>query len=160
VPGVGWIEADTVEALLAAVPLEVGRALLDTRTGTMVESVTSAYRPSRSITDFVTLRDRGCRMWGCSRPAVACDVDHARPWPAGPTSPANLAGLCRRHHRLKQRRRWAYRLDPDGTATWTSPSGRRRVTLPVQAALPPPGPPGERRPAPAGSHGAAHPPPF
>ncbi len=142
--GLGWVDADTVEALLAAVPLEVGRALLDTRSGTMIESVTSAYRPPKAVTDFVTLRDGTCRMWGCSRPAAACDVDHARPWPAGPTSPANLAGLCRRHHRLKQRRRWAYRLDPDGTATWTSPTGRQRVTQPDHAALPPPAPPAER----------------
>lgn len=138
VAGVGWIGADTVSALLETVPLEVGRALLDTRTGTTVETVTSAYRPTRAVTEFVTLRDGTCRMWGCSRPAERCDVDHARPWPGGPTSPANLAGLCRRHHRLKQLRRWQYRLDPDGTVTWTSPNGLRRTTLPEHALLPPP----------------------
>lgn len=155
VAGVGWIGADTVGALLETVPLEVGRALLDTRTGTTVETVTSAYRPTRAVTGFVTLRDGTCRMWGCSRPAEACDVDHARPWPAGPTSPGNLAGLCRRHHRLKQLRRWQYRLDPDGTVTWTSPTGRRRVTLPEHA-LPPPTP----APRPPSQPAAVAPPPF
>lgn len=156
VPGVGWIDAATVGALLESVPLEVGRALLDTRTGTTVETVTGAYRPTRAMTDFVALRDGTCRMWGCSRPAVACDVDHARAWPAGPTSPGNLGGLCRRHHRLKQRRRWAYRLDPDGTATWTSPNGVRRVTLPEHALLPPP----PRPPAQAPDPRPVPPPPF
>ena len=155
VPGVGWIAADAVGALLEAVPLEVGRALLDTRTGTTVESVTSAYRPTRAMTEFVALRDGTCRMWGCSRLAVACDVDHARAWPGGATSPANLGGLCRRHHRLKQRRRWAYRLDPDGTATWTSPNGLRRVTLPEHALLPPP-----PTPLPPSEPAAVPPPPF
>ena len=122
IPGIGFIDADTVEALLTVVPTDIGRALLDARTGTLMESVTTAYRPSKAVTDFVTTRDGTCRMWGCNRPATTCDLDHARPWPTGPTTPTNLAGLCRRHHRLKQRRRWSYHLAPDGTATWTSPN--------------------------------------
>ena len=121
IPGIGFIDADTVEALLTVVPTDIGRALLDARTGTLMESVTTAYRPPKAVTDFVTTRDGTCRMWGCNRPATTCDLDHARPWPNGPTTPTNLAGLCRRHHRLKQRRRWTYHLAPDGTATWTSP---------------------------------------
>ena len=92
---------------------------------------------AEGVTHFVTTRDGTCRMWGCDRPATTCDLDHARPWPAGPTTPTNLAGLCRRHHRLKQRRRWTYQLARDGTATWTSPSGRQRITLPDHAVWPP-----------------------
>ena len=143
VPGIGFIDADTVEALLAVVPTDIGRALLDARTGTLMDSVTNAYRPPRAMRDFVATRDGTCRMWGCSRPAMACDTDHARPWPAGRTSPTNLGGLCRRHHRLKQRRRWVYQLDPDGTVTWTSPQGKRRITYPQLAHWPPiePAPP-------------------
>ena len=87
--------------------------------------------------DFVATRDGTCRMWGCTRPAMACDTDHARPWPAGRTTPTNLGGLCRRHHRLKQRRRWVYQLDPDGTVSWTSPNGKRRMTYPQHAHWPP-----------------------
>ena len=141
VPGIGFIDADTVEALLTMVPTDIGRALLDARTGTLMESVSTAYRPPKTLTDFVTTRDGSCRMWGCTRPATSCDLDHARPWPHGPTTPTNLAGLCRRHHRLKQQRRWAYHLTPDGTATWTSPTGTTRTTLPEHAALPAPQPP-------------------
>jgi Domain of unknown function (DUF222) len=136
IPGIGFIDADTIENLLTLVPAHIGRALLDHRTGTLIESSATAYRPPKAVTDFVTTRDGTCRMWGCPHPATRCDLDHARPWPAGPTSPANLAGLCRRHHRLKQRRRWTYRLAPDGTATWTSPSGKKRITPPDFAALP------------------------
>ncbi len=143
VPSIGFIDADTVEALLAVVPTDIGRALLDARTGALMESVTNAYRPPRSMKDFVATRDGTCRMWGCNRPALACDTDHARPWPAGRTTPTNLGGLCRRHHRLKQRRRWVYQLDPDGTVSWTSPKGKRRMTYPQHAYWPPvdPAPP-------------------
>ena len=136
IPGIGFIDADTIEALLTVVPTDIGRALLDAHTGTLIESATHAYRPPKAVTDFVTTRDGTCRMWGCNRPATTCDLDHARPWPAGPTTPTNLAGLCRRHHRLKQRRRWTYQLAPDGTATWTSPTGTKRTTQPDFTTLP------------------------
>ncbi len=86
--------------------------------------------------EFVTTRDGTCRMWGCSRRADHVDLDHTRPWPDGPTSPANLAGLCRRHHRLKQTGRWRYSLDPDGTITWTSTTGRARTTEPAHRQVP------------------------
>ncbi|HET6968887.1 MAG TPA: HNH endonuclease signature motif containing protein, partial [Ornithinibacter sp.] len=100
----------------------------------------AAYRPPKSITEFVATRDGTCRMWGCARSAVRCDTDHARPWPRGATSPKNLADLCRRHHRFKQRGRWAYRIGPDGTVTWTSPTGKQRTTLTDHAVWPPPPP--------------------
>ena len=64
IPGIGFIDADTVEALLPVVPTDIGRALLDARTGTLMESVTTAYRPPKNLTDFVTTRDGTCRMWG------------------------------------------------------------------------------------------------
>jgi hypothetical protein len=137
-PGLGFIDADTIETLLTTVPLDVGRALLDARTGTLLETTTTVYRPPKAVTDFVTIRDGTCRMWGCTRPATTCDIDHTRPWPAGPTTPANLADLCRRHHRLKQRRRWTYSTSPDGTVTWTSPTGKARTTPADHATWPPP----------------------
>jgi hypothetical protein len=140
IPGIGFIDADTVEALLTVVPTDIGRALLDARTGTLIETRSTAYRPPKAVTDFVTTRDGTCRMWGCNHPTTRCDLDHARPWPAGPTTPSNLAGLCRRHHRLKQRRRWSYQLAPDGTATWTSPTGTTRITQPDFTAPPLPRP--------------------
>ena len=162
IPGIGWVDAQTVETLLSVVPTNIGRALLDARTGTLTESVSNTYRPPKNLTDFVTTRDGTCRMWGCTRPARRCDLDHARPWPNGPTTPTNLGGLCRRHHRLKQRRRWTYHLHPDGTATWTSPTGTKRTTQPDHATLPPPQP--KAKPAPPTTQPPAvlvdDPPPF
>jgi hypothetical protein len=39
--------------------------------------------------------------------------------------------LCRRHHRVKQRRRWRVHIDGDATVTWTDPAGGVHVTEPV-----------------------------
>ena len=129
-PGLGWVEAATVAGLLKALPLDVARAVLDADTGTLTSHTTNAYRPPAAMREFVTTRDGTCRMWGCTRRADHVDLDHTRPWPDGPTTPANLAGLCRRHHRLKQTGRWRYTLDPDGTITWTSTTGKTRTTEP------------------------------
>ena len=49
-------------------------------------------------------------------------------------------GLCRRHHRLKQRGRWTYVLHPDGTVVWTGPSGKQRTTHADHTIWPPPPP--------------------
>jgi len=76
------------------------------------------------------------------------------------TTPTNLGGLCRRHHRLKQRRRWSYRLAPDGTVTWTSPSGTQRISEPDHAALSPPPPQDASAAAPERDLVAVEPPPF
>ena len=92
-----------------------------------------AYRPSTRLAGLVRARDRRCRFPGCSIAAVFCDLDHVRPWPAGPTRDDNLICLCRRHHRIKQRPGWTVTLQPDGVATFTDPTGRARTTQPVDA---------------------------
>ncbi len=100
------------------VPTDIGRALLDARTGTLIESVTHAYRPSKAVTDFVTTRDGTCRMWGCTRPATSmrprprqtlarrANQPHqprrALPTPPPPqtTTPLDLPPRPRRHRHL------------------------------------------------------------
>ena len=91
------------------------------------------YRPSARMAKRIRARDRRCRFPGCTVAAVFCDLDHVRPWPAGRTTDDNLLCLCRRHHRVKQRRGWRVTLEPDGVATWTDPTGRVRTTYPVDA---------------------------
>ena len=103
-------------------------------TGALTSSACSeSYRPPDRMAALVRQRDGRCRFPGCSVAARFCDLDHVRPWPGGPTALANLMCLCRRHHRVKQRPGWSVRLDPDGTAAWTDPTGALRTTLPLDA---------------------------
>jgi len=92
-----------------------------------------AYRPGPALVALVRARDGHCRFPGCTLAARFCDLDHVRPWPAGRTAADHLMCLCRRHHRIKQRPGWRVRLAPDGTATWSDPSGRVRTTEPLDA---------------------------
>lgn len=136
-PRVGYVPSDVVTGLVSEVGVQIGLALLDARTGALLGSTRSAYRPTAEMRHFVAIRDRRCRMFGCQLTAEHWDVDHVVAYPRGATSPANLAGLCRRHHRAKQRPRWRYYLRPDGVAVWQSPHGVTRVTYP-ESFLPPP----------------------
>ncbi len=138
IPGIGWVEADTVAGICSTFPLTIGRALLEKTTGTLLETTTAAYTPGRAIRRHVQTRDGTCRTWGCTHPVYRCDLDHTKPWPVGATASNNLAGLCRRHHQMKQRARWRYTMDRDGTITWVSPTGAKRVTHPDHTPWPPP----------------------
>ena len=90
---------------------------------------TAGYTPTDRIRDHVIARDRTCVFPWCGRNARRCDLDHVIPYdhhhPArgGPTATDNLAPLCRRHHRLKTRGRWRYRMTSPGVFVWTSPHG-------------------------------------
>ena len=64
-----------------------------------------------------------------------------RPQP-GTTNTANLAALCRFHHRLKTHTAWRYTMIEPGTYEWTSPHGHRFRRDPSgSTALDPPAPP-------------------
>lgn len=92
------------------------------------------YRPSAALAEFVRMRDLTCRFPNCDKPAEYCDIDHAIPWPCGPTHPSNARCLCRKHHLLKTfwtgPHGWSDRQYPDGTIVWTSPTGRTYTTHP------------------------------
>jgi phage tail protein X len=98
------------------------------------ETGESHYRPSVALDEFVRLRDLTCRFPNCDAPAEYCDIDHAVPWPQGPTHPSNLRTLCRKHHLLKTfwagEDKWRDRQYPDGTIVWTAPSGKTYITKP------------------------------
>lgn len=131
VRGIGWIPPDVVQTLTSRLDSRVTRVLLDQETGTTLETSTSGYVPTPSMRRLVELRDDRCRMWGCSRPAGRCDLDHAVPHPEGETCGHNLGALCRHHHRVKQSRHWSYELLPDGAARWTAPGGVELLTFPA-----------------------------
>jgi hypothetical protein len=99
-------------------PLEVGRAS---------RVVSAAQRAA------LVVRDGGCAVAGCARPAGWCEAHHLRHWlHGGPTDLANLALLCRAHHRAVHEGGWRLVRDPDGRLT-ASPPHRRPQRHPAAA---------------------------
>jgi hypothetical protein len=91
-------------------PLEVGRAS---------RVVTAAQRAA------LVVRDGGCAVAGCDRPPAWCEAHHLVHWlHGGPTDLANLALVCRAHHRAVHEGGWRLHRDPDGRLT-ASPPYRR-----------------------------------
>ncbi|WP_370247762.1 HNH endonuclease, partial [Nocardioides sp.] len=114
----------------------VVRPVLDT--GTVRH--TDAYEATPLIREAVILRDGTCVAPYCTHSARGADLDHIEPFdhahPArgGPTSTANLAALCRTHHRLKTHHGWTYEpiTTEDGRSyLWTLPSGSRYLRGPT-----------------------------
>ncbi len=94
--------------------------------------VCDGYQPSPRLRDQVTLRDQRCVFPWCTRNSRSCDLDHIVPWEqGGETTTANLAALCRRHHRLKTHTAWTYERTGPTTYQWTSPHGHRFLTDPT-----------------------------
>lgn len=89
-----------------------------------------AYEAPAALAEQTRQRDLHCVFPHCSRPADSCDLEHAVAWPAGPTSSANQAPMCRRHHRHKTHHGWAYEVLTPGSYLWTSPGGQRSLRLP------------------------------
>ncbi|GEP33325.1 hypothetical protein NSZ01_10930 [Nocardioides szechwanensis] len=90
------------------------------------------YTPSESLRERVILRNPTCVFPHCARPSRACDLDHLIPWlEGGPTTEANLAPLCRHHHRLKTHAGWRYQSLAPGTFLWHEPHGQWLITAPT-----------------------------
>jgi len=95
------------------------------------------HEPPAWMRELVILRDGHCVFPWCNTGARSTDLDHIDPYvplddggPPGQTNPANLAPLCRRHHRCKTSGRWRYRRQPDGTYEWRGPHGRTYLVTP------------------------------
>lgn len=124
--GLGPLSSDLLAAWLAGATVVV-KPVLDLARDDAVDG----HDPPPWMADLVRLRDRHCVFPGCRRPSRACDLDHIDAYipidlggPPRQTNPADLAPLCRRHHRAKTHSRWHYRRLPDGSYRWTSPLGR------------------------------------
>jgi hypothetical protein len=94
-----------------------------------------AYEVPDRLRAQVEHRDPGCVFPWCGRRG-RYDTDHitefdhgdsdtGRPPPPAQTTTANLARLCRFHHRVKTHSEWTYRRQGPTTVEWTSPHGRR-----------------------------------
>lgn len=99
----------------------------------------SHYRPSSKLAAFVQMRDLMCMFPGCGVAAHNCDLDHTTPWPAGATHPGNLGPKCRTHHLIKTfetgQNGWTDIQHPDGSHTWTAPTGHTYQTTPFSQIL-------------------------
>jgi hypothetical protein len=79
----------------------------------------------------LAVRDGGCVFPDCDRPLAWCEAHHLLHWlHGGPTDLANLALLCRAHHRMVHEGGWQLTRGPDGRLTATPPdrSHRRHPT--------------------------------
>ena len=94
------------------------------------------YAPSTGLARLIRVRDPLCTGPGCSQGAHRSDLDHGRPWPAGPTAAGNLTPKSRRCHRAKTFS-WQVVDHPDGSHSWTGPSGRT-YRVPAYWPAPPP----------------------
>ncbi|QHC67893.1 DUF222 domain-containing protein [Rathayibacter sp. VKM Ac-2759] len=139
--GYGAIPA-TVARELAGVAATFTRVLTDPDAGAVV-SVGRTHRvPPAQMRLALQLRDQTCRFPGCTRRASTSEADHTLEWRnGGETALENLASLCTAHHHVRHGDRWTYRLHPDGTAEWTTPTGRRVTTRPPALPGRPPAPP-------------------
>ena len=142
--GFGPVTAGAARRFLARQD-PVYRRLITGTTGVVTAIDPQRYRPSPGLEQFIRIRDLTCRFPGCRRPTMTTrngvDLDHTEPWPAGSTTPDNLAALCRHHHRVKHSPGWQLQQEGDGILTWTTPGGRRIRTEPwsyESAADPPP----------------------
>ncbi|WP_141233896.1 HNH endonuclease [Geodermatophilus saharensis] len=87
-------------ALLALTDLPALHRAASAGTDLRAPDASPGYRPGAALDRYVRARDRRCRFPGCRRPVPRHgELDHTTPWPAGPTTAANLAGYCTGHHR-------------------------------------------------------------
>ena len=116
-----------------ATPAQIARVLCDARTERLTLNPGGQIVSLISLTDQITAaqrravaaRDRCCTAKGCSRPPAFCDVHHLRSRDdGGPTEPANLVLLCRRHHVLWHRRQLGH---ADLRIPWRPPPPPRLV---------------------------------
>ncbi|EOM76330.1 HNH endonuclease [Rhodococcus rhodnii] len=128
-PGVGPLDPETVrEAVAHSATQRIHVSAVDP-----VEAAPDIaglrYRIPRALADRIRARDGVCRFPQCAVPAASCDIDHTTPFDhehpdqGGRTEEANLACLCRRHHRWKTQGRMAVQQLGDGLLRWTMPDG-------------------------------------
>ncbi|CAA9273090.1 MAG: hypothetical protein AVDCRST_MAG76-3489 [uncultured Acidimicrobiales bacterium] len=127
--GATTIGRDPLDLALCDSPL---RRLVTDGPSTILDlgRTTRLVTPSQRLA--LDVRDGGCVFPGCARPPGWCDAHHLISWLDGGTSDlANLALLCRRHHRLHHHSGWTIHRDDGGGWTATHPTtGRTLHRLP------------------------------
>jgi len=130
--GQGPLTAQQARDLAGAQDATWFRILTDPVTGQLVSVESKAYRPPQSLIDTVLACHQMCSF--PHLPPTRLALRHRsrhRPrtrWPDTPRQP--FSALCRRHHLMKTRGLWAYRVNPDGSWTWRSRTGHRYDSRP------------------------------
>ncbi|MFI1335383.1 DUF222 domain-containing protein [Streptomyces sp. NPDC020845] len=114
------------------------RLIIEPKTGMLVKTDPTTYKPTAETERHVIARDGRCAFPTCQMPAHRCDLDHVQPFDhdnpeaGGQTVPENLGPLCRRHHLMKTHHPgWRVTRDPDtGVTTWTAPTGHTYTNPP------------------------------
>jgi hypothetical protein len=76
----------------------------------------------------LVVRDGGCAFPDCDRPPGWCAAHHLVHWlHGGPTDLANLALVCRAHHRAVHEGGWRLTRGPDGRLAATPPHRKHRA---------------------------------
>jgi hypothetical protein len=106
------------------------RRVLTDPVGQVVEIGRRRYA-SPGTAEFVRIRDRFCRMPGCTTPAGRAEIDHTlRHADDGLSVMGNLAALCKHHNLMRERSDWEVSQPVPGALVFISPEGRRYVTEP------------------------------
>jgi hypothetical protein len=122
--GYGPITAHAARRLAADSSGTWRRLLTDPDTGALLDISSHRYRPAQRLRDFVSARDDVCAFPTCNQPGYRCEYEHIRSFAeGGSTCRCNGALACRRHNQCKLNTGWSYRLNPDGSFTWTSSTG-------------------------------------
>ena len=91
------------------------------------------HDPGVTLRHLSQVRHAACTGPVCRRPAAQADFEHNTPYEAGGrTCLCNTGPKCRHDHRLKQHPGWRVDQLPDGTFTWTTPTGRTYTTEPTR----------------------------
>jgi hypothetical protein len=91
------------------------------------------HDPGVRLRHLAQVRHTTCTGPGCRGPSSRADFEHNTPYEhGGRTCLCNGGPKCRFDHRLKQDPRWHVDQRPDGTFTWTTPSGRQYTTEPTR----------------------------
>lgn len=115
------------------IPAAVGRAIIrdagswrilitDAQTGRLL--AVDRYRPGQALRDLLTIAHDRCWTPGCNQPAYRGELDHTvNHREGGATDDVNLHPRCKGHHEGKTRGHCTATVEPDGSGTWTPPSG-------------------------------------
>ena len=101
----------------------------DPESGQVLHTGITNRRPTAALKRTVQTQHPTCVFPGCRMPSIDCDLDHrVAVIDGGPTTPCNLAPLCRHHHRAKHQAPWKPTLTPDSGHTWLSRLGHTYTT--------------------------------